>query len=136
MTTWTGATWNPMFLASKIIRIENYRKQSKFFKIIITAIETLVCTFRKYINLFYVKDENYLFFAFYVKMKIIYLFFACILDTKFYHLMLCISIKFCLDNVCNLLTKLVGQLEISCQCVNNSPLKYGTWQSTLRKYTM
>ena len=27
---------------------------------------------RKYINLFYVKNENYLFFAFYVKMKIIY----------------------------------------------------------------
>ena len=27
----------PFFLASKFIRIENYRKQSKFFKIIITA---------------------------------------------------------------------------------------------------
>ena len=71
-------------LSSKIIRIENYRKQSKFFKIIITAIETLVYAFRKYINLFYVKNENYLYFAFYVKIKIIYLFFACILDTKFY----------------------------------------------------
>ena len=117
----------PVVFDYQNIRIENYRKQSKFFKIIITAIETLAYAFRKYINLFYVKNESYLFFAFFVKMKIIvYLFFACILDTKFHHLMLCISIKFCLDNVCNLLTKLVGQLKISCQCLNNSPLKYGT----------
>ena len=50
----TGATWNQLFLASKIIRIENYKKKSKFSKIKITAMETLVYAFQK-INIDYAK---------------------------------------------------------------------------------